>query len=73
MGIGITDPAWNENIAIVGVGNAVLKGAANPRATGDGLRNLSLDPGPNHNRDRSSYGPTRAASAGSRSPTGGTS
>lgn len=56
VGIGITDPAWNENIAIVGVGNAVLKGAANPRATGDGLRNLSLDPGPNHNRDRSSYG-----------------
>ena len=56
VGIGITDPAWNKDIAIVGVGNAVLRGAANPRATGDGLRNLSLDPGPNHNRDRSSYG-----------------
>ena len=56
VGIGIADPAWNENIAIIGVGSAVLKGAANPRATGDGLRNLSLNPAPNHNKDRSSYG-----------------
>ena len=70
VGIGIADPAWNENIAIIGVGSAVLKGAANPRATGDGLRNLSLNPAPNHNKDRSSYG---TDAGGSRSPTGGTS
>lgn len=56
VGIGIEAPVWNERIAIVGVGDAVLRGADNPRATGDGLRNLSLDPAPNHNRDRSSYG-----------------
>lgn len=56
VGVGITDPAWNENIAIIGIGNVILKGADNPRATGDGLRNLSLTPEPNHNKDRSSYG-----------------
>lgn len=56
VGPGIADPAWNERIAILGVGNAVLRGAYNPRATGDGLRKLSLDPAPNHNPDRSSYG-----------------
>lgn len=63
VGIGITAPVWNERIAILGVGRAVLKGAADPRATGDGMRRLSLDPGPNHNRDRSSYG-TDAGIAG---------
>ena len=44
VGEGITDPVWNENIRIYGIGNAVLKGAVNPRATGDGARTLSLNP-----------------------------
>ncbi|WP_235954880.1 glycoside hydrolase family protein [Cyclobacterium salsum] len=44
VGAGITDPVWNENIRIYGIGNAVLKGAVNPRATGDGARTLSLNP-----------------------------
>lgn len=52
VGIGITDPVWNKNIAIVGIGNAVLKGPDNPRATGDGLRTLSLKP----DKGRTSYG-----------------
>lgn len=43
-GIGITDPKWNRNISIVGVGDVVLKGADNPRSTGDAYRTLSLDP-----------------------------
>jgi hypothetical protein len=44
VGIGITDPVWNENIRIYGIGKAVLRGADNPRATGDGARMLTLDP-----------------------------
>lgn len=44
VGEGITDPVWNENIRIYGIGNAVLKGAVNPRATGDGAKTLSLNP-----------------------------
>lgn len=56
VGIGISDPQWNHNIAIIGQGKAILRGANNPRATGDGLRNLSLNPAPNYNKDRSSYG-----------------
>ncbi len=44
VGIGITDPEWNYNISIIGVGNVLLKGASNPRATGDGGKKLSLDP-----------------------------
>jgi len=40
IGIGITDPVWNNDISIIGVGDAVLKGADNPRATGDGARTL---------------------------------
>lgn len=44
VGAGITHPGWNENIRIYGVGNAVLRGATNPRATGDGARKLSLNP-----------------------------
>ena len=31
---------WNKNISIVGVGNVLLRGAANPRATGDGGKTL---------------------------------
>lgn len=44
VGAGISDPAWSENIAIVGVGSVTLKGAKNPRSTGDGGRVLTLDP-----------------------------
>lgn len=55
-GIGIANPIWNKNIAIIGIGDVVLKGADNPRATGDGFRKLSLTTTPTHNKDRSSYG-----------------
>ena len=44
VGLGITDPEWNENISIYGIGKAILKGANNPRATGDGARMLPLNP-----------------------------
>ena len=37
VGTGITDPKWNYNISIIGTGDVVLKGADNPRATGDAL------------------------------------
>jgi hypothetical protein len=40
VGIGITDPQWLRNISIIGVGDVLLKGADNPRATGDGNRTL---------------------------------
>ena len=43
-GIGITDPKWIDNIRIIGVGDVVLKGAGNPRSTGDGARTLTLNP-----------------------------
>ena len=44
VGEGITNPGWNQNINLIGVGNVTLKGAANPRSTGDGARTLVLDP-----------------------------
>lgn len=44
VGIGITDPVWNKNINIVGIGEVYLKGAKNPRATGDSGRALVLVP-----------------------------
>ena len=56
VGIGISDPQWNHNIAIIGKGKAILRGANNPRATGAGLRNLRLNLAPHYNKDRSSYG-----------------
>jgi len=43
VGEGITNPVWNQNISIIGVGDVTLKGADNPRATGDYLRTLTLD------------------------------
>lgn len=43
VGIGITDPNWNENIKIIGTGSVLLKGAKNPRATGDSFRVLTQD------------------------------
>ena len=50
VGIGITDPRWNHNISIIGIGNVTLKGASNPRATGDsgkalGKRSYGSDAG----------------------------
>ena len=50
VGIGINDPVWNHNISIIGIGNVTLKGAANPRATGDsgkalGKRSYGSDAG----------------------------
>lgn len=44
VGEGITHPQWNKNTRIIGIGNVVLKGADNPRATGDSHRVLVLDP-----------------------------
>ena len=44
VGIGITDPVWNENIRIIGIGDVTLQGADNPRSTGDGARTLTLNP-----------------------------
>ena len=44
VGMGITDPVRIENINIIGMGNVTLKGANNPRATGDGARTLTLNP-----------------------------
>jgi hypothetical protein len=43
-GTGIADPVWISNISIVGVGDVLLKGAENPRSTGDGGRTLIRDP-----------------------------
>ncbi len=44
VGAGIENPGWNRNIHLVGIGNVVLKGAKNPRSTGDGARQLTFDP-----------------------------
>lgn len=44
VGAGIENPGWNKNIHLIGTGNVILRGAANPRATGDGGRQLALDP-----------------------------
>jgi len=52
VGIGIVDPKWNYNIKIIGVGEVLLKGADNPRATGDAYRTLTL----NTEKGRVSYG-----------------
>ena len=40
VGLGITDPEWNRKISIIGIGDVLLIGADNPRATGDGARTL---------------------------------
>lgn len=44
VGAGIQSPVWNKNIHLIGIGQVLLKGADNPRATGDAARQLSLDP-----------------------------
>jgi len=45
-GFGLTTPSSNPlvNISIIGLGNAILQGADNPRATGDTGKTLSLTP-----------------------------
>lgn len=55
VGIGITDPEWNHHIHIIGIGDVYLKGADNPRATGDAYRTLTLTP-ENEKNWRVSYG-----------------
>ena len=52
VGIGISNPGWNYNISIVGVGDVILKGADNPRSTGDAYRTLTLT----NEKGRVSYG-----------------
>ncbi len=43
-GLGISDVKPLGNIRIIGKGNVLLEGAANPRATGDHNKTLSKDP-----------------------------
>lgn len=43
VGLGITNPKWNYNISIIGIGEVTLKGANNPRSTGDGSKTLSIN------------------------------
>lgn len=52
VGIGIANPGWNYNISIVGIGDVELKGADNPRSTGDAYRTLTLS----NEKGRVSYG-----------------
>lgn len=52
VGLGITDPEWNRKISIIGIGDVLLIGADNPRATGDGARTLVSENQPG----RVSYG-----------------
>lgn len=51
-GIGITAPERIRNISLIGMGQVVLKGADNPRATGDAYRTLVKEMAPG----RVSYG-----------------
>lgn len=44
VGEGIETPKWNQNISIYGIGDVTLKGARNPRSTGDASKQLSLTP-----------------------------
>ncbi len=52
VGIGITNPEWNNNISIIGVGDVNLYGADNPRATGDASKRLSLTPVEDRKREK---------------------
>jgi polygalacturonase len=55
VGIGIANPVWNHHIHIVGIGDVRLKGADNPRSTGDAYRTLTQAP-ENEKNGRVSYG-----------------
>ncbi|WP_332456126.1 glycosyl hydrolase family 28 protein [Petrimonas sp.] len=52
VGTGIEHPVWLNNIHLIGVGKVLLKGADNPRATGDAYRTLVMGTG----KGRISYG-----------------
>ena len=52
VGIGISDPKWISDVSLVGIGNVILKGADNPRSTGDAYRTLVLK----NQKGRVSYG-----------------
>lgn len=52
VGPGISNPVWNHDISIIGIGEVVLKGADNPRSTGDAYRTLTLS----NEKGRVSYG-----------------
>lgn len=56
VGIGISDPEWNHNISLIGIGDVILKGADNPRATGDGGKTLILNSDDERGNWRVSYG-----------------
>ena len=56
VGLGITHPEWNRHINIIGIGDVYLKGADNPRATGDGARTLVSSPKDTSHGWRVSYG-----------------
>lgn len=52
VGVGIVKPAWTHHISLVGIGEVLLKGADNPRSTGDAYRTLTQTP----DKGRVSYG-----------------
>lgn len=52
VGPGISNPIWNHDISIIGIGEVVLNGADNPRSTGDAYRTLTLS----NEKGRVSYG-----------------
>ena len=56
VGIGIDNPSWLKNIRIIGIGEVILKGANNPRSTGDAGRTLILYPEDAKGNWRVSYG-----------------
>lgn len=52
VGPGISNPTWIHDISIIGIGEVILKGANNPRSTGDAYRTLTLT----NEKGRVSYG-----------------
>jgi polygalacturonase len=44
VGAGISHPQWIHHISITGMGDVLLKGADNPRSTGDAYRTLTQNP-----------------------------
>lgn len=63
VGLGVKDFVWNHNISIIGVGDVNLYGADNPRATGDGTKELSLTPDEDRKK-RGIYGISYGSDAG---------
>ncbi len=56
VGAGIANPEWTHHIKLVGIGDVILRGADNPRATGDGARTLIVHPDDAKGNWRVSYG-----------------